>query len=201
VTRLILIRHAEPVDEARGRCYGSLDIGLSPAGAAHADRLAAGLADLALSAVYTSPRLRAAQTARAIASPHGLEPVAEDGLRELDFGEFEGRTYEEIAVSHPDVYRRWMETPTEVEFPGGESYERLRGRVLAVVAEIRLRHPGGTAAVVSHGGPLRALVADALAMPASAIFRIDQAYGALDVIEWIGDFPLVRLLNGTAADL
>jgi alpha-ribazole phosphatase/probable phosphoglycerate mutase len=201
VTRLVLIRHAEPVDEARGRCYGSLDIGLSAAGAAHADRLAVGLAPVPLAAIYTSPRLRAVRTAAAIGAPHGLEPVCEDGLRELDFGEFEGRTYEEIAGLHPDVYRRWMETPTEVEFPGGESYARLRARVLAVLAEIRLRHPGGTAVVVSHGGPLRALLADALAMPAAAIFRIDQAYGAVNVIEWIDDFPLVRLVNGSAADL
>jgi alpha-ribazole phosphatase/probable phosphoglycerate mutase len=201
VTRLILIRHADPADEARGRCYGSLDVGLSAAGAARADRLAVGLASVPLAAIYTSPRLRAVRTAEAIAAPRGLEPVTEDGMRELDFGRLEGRTYEEIAASHPELYRRWMETPTEVAFPGGESYAELRVRVLRAVAEIRLRHPDGAAAVVSHGGPLRVLLAEALAMPAATIFRIEQAYGAVNVIEWIDGFPLVRLVNGSAADL
>lgn len=201
MTRLLLIRHAEPADDAQGRCYGSLDVDLSPTGAAHALRLGDALAQIPLAAVYTSPRLRAAHTAAAIAAPHGIEPVAEDDLRELDFGELEGRTYDEIAETQPELYRRWMETPTEVEFPGGESYARLRERVLHVVGAIRLRHPDGTVVAVSHGGPVRVLLADALAMPATALFRLSQGYGAVNVLEWIGDFPLVRLVNGRAADL
>ncbi|HEY2936172.1 MAG TPA: histidine phosphatase family protein, partial [Gaiellaceae bacterium] len=122
--RLLLIRHADPAEEARGRCYGSFDVGLSGRGREQARELAGALAGARLDAVYASPRRRALETAVALVP----EPIVDERLRELDFGEFEGRTYEEIAESHPDVYRRWMETPTEVRFPGGESYAELRSR-------------------------------------------------------------------------
>jgi broad specificity phosphatase PhoE len=201
MTRLVLIRHAEPVPDVLGRCYGSLDVDLSSAGRAHAQQLGSALAHLPLAAVYTSPRIRTVRTAGAVAAPHGLEPTVEDDLRELDFGDFEGRTYDAIAASHPDVYRCWMEAPTEVEFPGGESYALLRERVLGAVERIRARHPQGTAAVVSHGGPLRVLLGEALQMPAAAIFRLAQGYGGVSTIEWIEGVPLVRLVNGGAADL
>ena len=153
--RLLLIRHAEPSEDARGRCYGRLDVGLSPHGREQAGELARALAGTRLEAVYSSPRRRAVETAAA------LDPssVVDERLRELDFGEFEGRTYDEIAASHPEVYRRWMETPTEVRFPGGESYSELRRRVLAAVHDLRGRHdserspPSRTAASSARSWP------------------------------------------------
>jgi broad specificity phosphatase PhoE len=191
MTRLLLIRHAEPAEDARGRCYGSLDVALSPAGAAHARRLAGALDTTAFAAVYASPRRRAVETARPLGEPQIL-----DRLRELDFGELEGRTYDEIAASEPELYARWMETPTEVRFPGGESFADLQARALAAVRELRERHPDGTVAAVTHGGVVRAVLADALAMPAEAIFRLDVGYCRVSIVEWLGDAPLVRLVNG-----
>jgi broad specificity phosphatase PhoE len=187
VSRLVLLRHAEPAEDARGRCYGSLDVGLSPAGRAHAVRLAAELRDLPLDAVYASPRRRALDTAAPLAAAHGLAPVVDERLRELDFGELEGRLYDEIAASEPELYRAWMETPTRIRFPGGECYDDLRVRAVAACEEIRRRH--ACALVVTHGGVVRAALAAWLAMPAEAIFRLDQRYGGLD------GSPLVRVLN------
>src|SRR5262249_3308500 len=134
--RLLLVRHAEPAEEARGRCYGSLDVGLSGRGQDQARDLSRALASLALDAVYASPRRRAVETAAALRP--GLS--VDERLRELDFGELEGRTYDETAAARPDFYRRWMETPTEVRFPGGESFADLRARALDAVADLRTRH-------------------------------------------------------------
>jgi alpha-ribazole phosphatase len=195
VTRLLLVRHAQPREESRGRCYGTLDIGLSPRGQRHAQLLARTLDGIPLAAIYTSPRDRAVETAAPLAAAHGLTPILDDALCEIDFGAFEGQSYEEIERSHPELYRQWMETPTSVRFPGGESYPRLRVRALAAMESIRARHGGETAAVVSHGGLLRAMIADCLAMPAEAIFRLDQSYGAISIVDWIDSVPLVRLLN------
>jgi broad specificity phosphatase PhoE len=189
--RLILIRHAEPVESARGRCYGSLDVDLSAAGRAAARDLR--LPPLA--AIYSSPRRRALETAAALGAP-----VVVDALRELDFGELEGRTYDEIAAERPELYRAWMETPTEVAFPGGESYAQLRARVVAAVEELRARHAGETVAAVTHGGVVRAVLGHVLRMPDEAIFRLDQRYLAVNVVEWLDDFALVRLVNGTHYD-
>jgi alpha-ribazole phosphatase len=194
VSRLILIRHAEPQEDARGRCYGSLDIGLSTAGREHACRLAERLATVEYEAVYSSPRVRARETADAIGLAHGLAPVVDEGLRELDFGELEGRTYDEIAASEPELYRAWMTTPTEIRFPGGESFADLKARSLVALERIRRLHE--SAIVVTHGGVLRAGVAAWLSMPDEAIFRLDQRYCGVTIVDWLDGEPLVRLLNG-----
>jgi alpha-ribazole phosphatase/probable phosphoglycerate mutase len=155
--------------------------------------LADELADLTLDAVYASPRRRALDTAAPIAASHGLQPAADERLRELDFGELEGRTYEDIAASLPDLYAAWMTAPTTVRFPGGESYADLRERAVAACDEIRRRH--AHALVVTHGGVARAVLAASLGMPAEAIFRLDQSYGGLSIVEWIDETPVVRLVN------
>ena len=195
ITRLLLIRHAQPDEDARGRCYGRLDIGLSARGQRRAQLLARTLDRIPLAAVYSSPSTRALDTAGPLATAHRLTPSVEDALREIDFGELEGRNYDEIKAGYPDLYRTWMETPTRVEFPGGESYTQLRERALAALEAIRARHPGELAAIVSHGGILRAVLADCLRMPDEAIFRLDQSYGALSIIDWLDDSALVRVVN------
>jgi len=200
-TRIMLVRHAQPTTDARGRCYGRLDIGLSARGQAQAQLLACTLEQVPLAAIYTSPSRRAVDTAAPAAQARALTPIIDERLRELDFGDFEGRTYGEIERSHPEIYRQWMDTPTLVQFPGGESYTQLRARALAAIDAIRARHLGETAAVVSHGGVLRTILADCLSMPADAIFRLDQSHGAISIIDWINATPLVRLLNATPAIL
>ena len=194
-TRLLLVRHAETDPAVRGRCYGRLDVDLSAEGRRQAGELAAGLAELQLAAVYSSPLSRALETARAIAVARGLEPVADDALREIDFGELEGLTYEEIEAERPEVFRAWMERPTSVRFPGGESFADLRARVLGAVGAIRDRHAGEVAAVVAHGGVIRVVLADALGLVDGAVFRLDQAYGGLSVVDWVGGVPVVRVVN------
>ena len=195
ITRLLLIRHAQPDEGARGRCYGTLDVGLSARGRRRAQLLARTLDRIPLAPVYSSPSTRALDTAGPLATAHELTPSVEDALREIDFGEFEGRSYDELQAAYPDIYRSWTETPTRVEFPGGESYTQLRVRALAALEAIRARHGGELAAIVSHGGILRAMLADCLRMPDEAIFRLDQSYGALSIIDWWGGSALVRVVN------
>jgi alpha-ribazole phosphatase len=197
VTRLVLARHAEPAEEARGRCYGTLDVGLSPRGAEHAGRLAEALGSIAYEAVYTSPRTRSVETARPLAAARGLTPVVEADLREIDFGRLEGRTYDEIERSEPELFRAWMEAPTRVRFPGGESYDDLRARAVPVLDRIRARH--ACAAVVTHGGVVRAGLAAWLGMPGDAIFRLDQGYCGITIVDWVDETPIVRLMNGAWA--
>ena len=197
MTRLLLIRHAEPDEDARGRCYGRLDVGLSPTGLASAERLAESLRPVQLDAVYVSPRLRAVQTANAL----GASRTVDDRLRELDFGQFEGRTYDEIEREQPEFFRSWMETPTLVRFPGGESYAELRERVAAAVDEIVAANDGRTVALVSHGGVIRAALAVALGLPDDRAFALDVGYARVSVVDWFGGTPVVRLVNGVSADL
>lgn len=194
-TRIVLVRHAETEESARGRCYGRLDVRLSQRGLQQAEALAASLAGLGLAAVYASPLARALDTAAAIAAPHGLEPGAVDGLRELDFGELEGLSYDEIRAERPRLYGEWMETPTSVRFPGGESFGGLRARVLPAVSEIRERHEGKVVVLVAHGGVVRVVLADALGLEDGAVFRVAQSPGGLSVVDWTPVAPVVPLVN------
>jgi len=87
-----------------------------------------------------------------------------------------------------------------VEFPNGESYATLRRRALEAVASIREAAPAGTAAIVTHGGVVRAILADCLGMPDEAIFRLRQDYCAVSVLEWVEDVPLVGPVNARVGD-
>ena len=194
-TRLVLIRHAAPDEAMRGRCYGQLDVGLSADGHAQAERLARSLADVPLEAIYSSPRRRALDTAYPLGRP--VEVV--DALVEINFGELEGMTYDDVAARYPALYQRWMARPTEVAFPGGEHYRDVRARVCAAAAHIRAAHPARVAAIVAHGGTVRTLLAEALGLDDARIFRIDVDHASIHVIDWYGDgTPVVRLMNATA---
>jgi alpha-ribazole phosphatase/probable phosphoglycerate mutase len=195
VSRLVLVRHAEPAEDAHGLCYGSLDVGLSDEGRRHAAELATVLVGTAYDAVYTSPRLRARETAAPLGAARGLTPVVVDDLREIDFGDFEGRRYDEIEQSEPELFRAWMETPTRVRFLGGESYADLRLRALRALDAIKAAHT--CAVVVTHGGVARAGLAEWLGMPDEAIFRLGQSYGGITIVDWLDGTPVLRLLNGS----
>jgi alpha-ribazole phosphatase len=191
------VRHAEPMESARGRCYGNLDVGLSSVGRDQAARLAARLEPIELDAVYASPRTRARDTAAAVAAARGLEVIVDDDLRELDFGTFEGRTYAEIERSEPELFRAWMETPTAVRFPGGESYADLRARATCALAAVRRAH--ASALVVTHGGVIRAGLAAWLELPDHAIFRLGQSYCGVTVVEWTEGIPILQFVNAFAS--
>jgi broad specificity phosphatase PhoE len=196
-TRVVLVRHAETDESARGRCYGRLDVRLSAQGLRQAQALAAAVAGVSLAAVYASPLSRALDTARPIVVAQGLEPIVLDALAELDFGEVEGLRYDEIEAERPELFRAWMDEPARVCFPGGEGLSDLRARVLPALEQIRARHEREAVAVVAHGGVIRVVLAEALGLGDGALFRLDQAEGGVSVVDWVDGVPLVRVANAT----
>jgi alpha-ribazole phosphatase/probable phosphoglycerate mutase len=196
ITRQLLLRHGEPSETVHGRCYGRLDVGLSARGRAQAEAAAALVAELPMQAIYASPRRRAIETAEVLAKPRGLGVIVDDRLREIDFGAFEGLTWDEARARHPEVYDAWMTRPTTVTFPGGESWSLLRTRALAARREIVERHAGATIALVAHGGVTRALLSEALGLPDTHVFRLEQSYGGLSIVDEIDGVPVARLING-----
>jgi alpha-ribazole phosphatase len=210
-TRFWLIRHGKPAGEARGRCYGSLDIGLSERGRAQMARVGKHLKDEPIAAIYSSPRRRALESARILeerfstsvmnrAQRHERSasliacPTNPD-LREIDFGDFEGLSYDDIAARYPELYRQWMETPTEVRFPKGENFREMRGRVLETFDSIEREWRGQTVAIVSHGGVNRILIAWALQIPDKYLFRVAQDYAAVNLLMMEDGVPSVKLVN------
>ena len=194
VTRIWLVRHGEP--EARGLCYGSLDVPLSEHGREQIRLTAGHLKDETLSAIYTSPLSRARESADLIAGA-SIQVVA--AFSEMNFGAFEGLSFAEIEERYPEIYRHWMAAPTEVKFPDGESFSEMKSRVLAAFDEIRARHDGETIAIVSHAGVNRIVIAWALGIADAHVFRIGQDYACLNQITIIDGFPILNLLNQSKA--
>jgi len=136
-------------------------------------------------AVYTSDLARACV----------VEGERDPRLREIDRGEVEGLAFDDLPL---DVQRGLLEEPTRVRFPGGESFSDLRRRVMEALDEIAARHPDETVAVVSHAGAIRAALATWLLLPDEAVFRIEQDFGALNIVDVVDGTPIVRLINGRA---
>ena len=195
-TELWLLRHPKPDVSARGLCYGALDVALSPDGIRRAHAVAGALAQESFAAIYTSPRRRCSQAAEILAAGRTCPLGTVSALRELDFGELEGRSYDEIAAVYPDVYQQWMDHPTKTQFPGGENVHDMYTRVIAAMRELRRRHAGQSIAIMTHGGVIRMILAGALGMELANIFRIGQRYGAINVIRYFDEAPIVELLNG-----
>lgn len=194
--RIVLVRHGEPDADARGKCYGKLDVRLAAQGREQITRVAARLRSFPLAAVYASPRQRARESAEIIAAAHNLAVWPEENFCEMDFGVFEGLTYDEVAQRYPQEYQQWMERPTEVTFPGGESFAIMCERVRCAAAKLRAAHTGEMIAIVSHGGVNRVLLAEALGIPAQHIFRLAQSYAGVSIIDHYDTVPVVQLVNG-----
>ena len=193
--RILLIRHGETEASARGRCYGKLDVALSDNGRAQMQRTANLVQPLAPHQIYSSPRIRALDSAQYIANVCGVSITTDTELAELDFGDLEGKRYEDVEREYPDFYQRWMEHPTGVTFPNGESYTMMRKRVLACFARIVSGSPGMNTALVAHGGVIRIIIADLLDLDPSAIFRIDQSYAGVNCVDFFEDTPVIRVIN------
>jgi probable phosphoglycerate mutase len=192
--RLLLARHGETPSNRELRYVGSRDEPLSEHGANQAGQLAAALAALPVQAVYASPLRRAAETGRRIAEACGLDLRVEPRLREQAFGDWEGLTRAEVLSGHQkDHLLRW-EADLSIAPPGGEALPDVRERVLGLVEDLRRDHAGEWVALVSHVGPIKALLCTALGVPLPAALRLFLDPATLSVIDW-GDRPVIRLFN------
>ena len=158
MTTLILARHGETVWHSENRFAGSSDIALTPRGQDQAATLAAWAVDADLEAVYSSTLVRAVRTAVPAARAAHLEAQPEAGLVEVDFGQGEGLTTDEMEKRFPDAYRAWVAAPAIQPMPGGESGLDAVARANTVLARIHREHPEGRVLVVCHGTLIRLLL-------------------------------------------
>jgi len=196
--RLILARHGETVYNMQGRYQGQADLPLNDTGQQQAARLASRLSQEEIHAIYASDLQRARETAAAIAAPHVL-PVRDDPrLREMDFGEWEGLTYEEIQERYLQQLAAWEADPLDVAPPGGETLAQVAARVQAVLDEITRAHPEQTVLLVAHGGPLRVLLCLALGLSPQAHWRFGLNVAAVSQICLCDGDAVLTQLNDTS---
>jgi probable phosphoglycerate mutase len=197
VTTFLLIRHAlcDPVGKSiAGRTPG---IHLNEAGRRQAAALAVRLGGLPVAAIRSSPLERAVETAEPLASALGLPVVQDEGLNEVDFGDWTGRTLTELDVL--PAWRDFNERRSSTRIPGGETMAEVIRRSLATLEQLRGTHnlTRQLVAVVSHGDVLRSLVAHCLGMDPNRIHRLEIAPASVSILLSQEDSWRLLLLNST----
>jgi len=176
---------------------GHFDVALSENGMDQASQLADAMKDQPIRAVYSSDLQRTYQGARLIAEHHKLDPVAFPELRELSFGEWEGKSLAELSEKYPGEMDKRLKQTELFRADGGETFQELHDRVIPKFLEITAGHPNDTIAFVCHGGVNRAILAHLLGFPIANLFRISQHFAAVNIIQFYEDQVMVELLNGT----
>ena len=193
--RLYLIRHGEVEGAASGKLLGRTDTPLSECGLEQAVKLAEVLSTAQLSAVYCSDLQRARVTAEIIAKRNNVKVQESAAWREIDMGEWDGRTMASLHDEAPQLVAQLFDDPTSFEYPGGESFACFTGRVLKAVDQLLMMHSNGEVVLVVHGGVCRTIIGTALGIPSKNWLRLSQDYACLNVIDWYNRNPSLQLLN------
>ncbi|WP_030991059.1 bifunctional RNase H/acid phosphatase [Streptomyces sp. NRRL S-1813] len=198
----VLLRHGETplTPEKRFSGSGGTDPALSAAGRRQAEATAAGLAARGtIQAVVSSPLRRCQETAGAVAERLGLEVRIEEGLRETDFGAWEGLTFAEVRERHPDDLDAWLGSAKVAPTGGGESFATVSRRVAVARDKLLARYAGKTVLLVTHVTPVKTLVRLALGAPPESLFRMELSAASLSVVAYYSDGNAsLRLLNDTS---
>ncbi|MEU9101258.1 bifunctional RNase H/acid phosphatase [Streptomyces sp. NPDC048361] len=197
----VLLRHGETALTPAKRFSGSggTDPELSAVGRGQAERAAAAFAERGtIEVVVSSPLRRCRETAAAVAGRLGLDVHIEEGLRETDFGAWEGLTFAEVRERHPDDLDAWLASAKAAPTGGGESFAAVARRVAAARDRLIAAHPRRTVLAVTHVTPIKTLVRLALGAPPESLFRMELSAASISEVAYYGDGNAsVRLLNDT----
>lgn len=210
VKNLFLIRHGQTIGSSTERRYkGSIDVPLSEEGVEQIRQTAKFIKEYlrrddsfrentkkGLNAIYCSPLSRALKSAEIIAENFGLTPKIIPNLRERNFGIWEGMTFDEIKDKYPKEFEAWASNPLKYSPINGESTIEVRDRVVSAVEDILSNSDEENIAIVAHGGVNRIILCHIMGIPLENLFRIEQDYAAVNIIEFWEKYPVVKLLNG-----
>ncbi|MFE9359106.1 bifunctional RNase H/acid phosphatase [Streptomyces olivaceoviridis] len=199
---LVLLRHGETPLTPQKRFSGSggTDPSLSAAGREQAHRVAEALARRGtIQAIVASPLARTRETAEIVAARLNLDVTLDDGLRETDFGAWEGLTFGEVRERHPDDLDAWLADPQAHPTGGGESFAETATRIAATRDKLVAAHAGRTVLLVTHVTPIKTFVRLALGAPPKSLFRMELSAASLSAVAYYADGNAsVRLFNDTS---
>ncbi|MFE5947720.1 bifunctional RNase H/acid phosphatase [Streptomyces sp. NPDC056480] len=198
----VLLRHGETAltPEKRFSGSGGTDPALSAAGLRQAEAVAEALAARGtVQEIVSSPLTRCRQTAAAVAGRLGLDVRVEQGLRETDFGAWEGLTFGEVRERYPEDLDAWLASPKAAPTGGGESFATVARRVAATRDRLTAAYAGRTVLLVTHVTPIKTLVRLALGAPPESLFRMELSAASISAVAYYADGNAsVRLLNDTS---
>jgi len=198
-TTLYLIRHGHTIGGDDMRYKGHIDVELSEQGVEQIKKLSEELSKnkTRFVALYCSDLKRAKQSAEILANRLNVNVTEIPEFRERSFGKWEGLSLREIISNYPSEFENWKKNPVKFSPPSGESTLEVKDRTLKAINILIEKHLGESFAVVSHGGVNRILICHFLGVPLQNIFKIEQNYGCLNIIDIYPDgIPVIRLING-----
>ena len=198
MTKIMLVRHGVTEWNTKGRVQGQSDTHLAPDGVHQARLLTAHFPFDIVDAIYSSDLHRAFTTAEVIASKFNLDIIPAPEFREVNFGEWEGKSFEELAQEDPTNFKKFFLQPDMLLLKGGETFAEVQNR--AITALKKIVHEQGEnkhIVIVTHGGIIRTIIASILGMPLRKIWVIKQYNSAINVIRVDDGAYSIELLNGT----
>ena len=180
--KLILVRHGETQWNRENRVVGFADIGLNDEGRRQVKRLALALKGEKVDAIYSSPLSRAWETAQEIARFHDGEVKADDAFKEMNAGELDGLTYDDMRERYGELIKRWFREPASVTMPGGEALASVQERAWLAVERIRGKHPDGAVMVVSHNFVIMCIICKALGIDLSQFRRLRLHVASISIL-------------------
>lgn len=196
-TSIYLVRHGQTAWNREEIFRGRADVPLNETGVREAELAAQYFKGLPIDRIYSSPLARAFQTAERIARICSLEVEPLEGLIDMSFGAWEGRTLEEIKREHGELYRLWRESPHLVWFPGGESLDQVRNRSMTALEELIRTHAEKTLVLVSHRVVNKVLICAVLGLDNSHFWQIGQDTTAINLVRHKNGRFVLDLLNET----
>jgi probable phosphoglycerate mutase len=197
-TFIYFVRHGETIltPERKFSGVGSLNPELMQEGLNQADLVAEEAVKLGADVLIASPLKRTTQTAEAIARTTGLEIIFDESWYELSFGDWDGKSIEEVKAEDPDAYQAWLNS-TAYAPGGGESYDEASVRIEEALEKLVAEYPGKKVIVVTHNGVIKTAIKLAMGAPAEAVFHVDATPCSISSISiWPSDgLRAVRSVN------
>lgn len=195
MTRIILIRHGQTEWNRVERFRGRADVPLNEMGFRQADATGVRVAaKWKPTAIYSSPLSRAVKTAEAIAKHFDLTVLIHPGLADIDYGDWQGLSPDEVRERWAEMLEKWYNAPHLAKIPNGEMLADLRERAMKTVNELAALHTGETILLLGHTVINRIILLGVLGLGNERFWHIKQdtcAINLFDVVE--GDYTLVSL--------
>lgn len=197
MAQYLLIRHAQNEWVRTGRLAGwTPEVHLNEEGRSQAEALGERLAGAKLTAIYSSPLVRARETADAIANHYPkLDVQIEEGIGEVDYGDWTGKRLRQLARKR--MWRVVQSFPSAARFPHGESLYEMQTRVVQSLERLGSVHPGGRVAVVAHADVLKAAVAHYAGIHLDLFQRLVIAPASISIVDVHRYGPRIIRLNDT----
>jgi probable phosphoglycerate mutase len=179
-TTVFFVRHGSHDRLGRVLCGRMDGVSLSERGLAEAREAGARLAREELSALYSSPMTRTRETAEVLSAAAGLPVETCEDLTEVDYGDWTGATFD--ALADDPRWATWNAARGVTGTPGGESLIEVQVRMRRFVDQARARHPDQRIAAVSHGDPIKAILAHAMGVPLDNLSRFEVSPASISVL-------------------